>query len=375
MKPMQTVGILTMHRVVNYGSFMQAYALKNIIESYGYQVSFRDFKTGQPRHLGEKIVLPSFINKIKKFILNFKHTILRRSFAKKMDYQFKYQYLPMLGVAVEYNYDLSADKMFIGSDEVFNYTQNHGFAYVPALFGHDISAKDIISYAASAGYANWSDVVNDGMQEELGSGFKKINYLSVRDDNTSTIVQNCTGIKPTLVIDPTLLYDFSKETPSERFVEGKYLLIYAYGGRMDSPEEIAAIRKYAASKNLKIVSAGFYHDWCDENILVSPFELLKVFKDAEFVVTDTFHGSIFAMKHEKKFATFVRKKSVWGSNANKVVFLLKQFGMESRIVDDLDMISDVLEKPAPYEVFNERLKELQSVSRNFLTAALKNRDS
>ncbi|MCB5188075.1 polysaccharide pyruvyl transferase family protein [Methylobacillus caricis] len=376
MKPIQNVGILTMHRVINHGSFMQAYALKSIIESYGYEVSFRDFKAGTAKHKGEKVVLPSLMQKIKKIprtILNINHAILKRSFSKKMEHQFKNQYWPLLGVGIDHNYDLSADKMFIGSDEVFNYTQNHGFAYVPCLFGHQIVAKDIVSYAASAGYANWTDVVNDDMKEEIGSGFNKINFLSVRDQNTSDIVTNCTGNAPTLVIDPTLLYDFHKEMPKQRLIEGKYLLIYAYGGRMDSPEEISAIKNYAASKKLKIVSAGFYHDWCDENILVSPFELLKVFKDAEFVVTDTFHGSIFAMKNAKQFATFVRKKSVWGSNSNKVVYLLKQFGMESRIVDDLDMIPGVLEAPAPYDIFNKQLEEWQEKSKSFLASVLENR--
>ena len=44
------VGILTMHRVLNYGSFMQAFALKSVIESFGHDVRFMDFKNGVPRH-------------------------------------------------------------------------------------------------------------------------------------------------------------------------------------------------------------------------------------------------------------------------------------------------------------------------------------
>ena len=126
----------------------------------------------------------------------------------------------------------------------------------------------------------------------------------------------------------------------------------------------------AASRKLKTISAGSFHGWCDENIVISPFELLRLFKDAAFVVTDTFHGSIFAMKHERPFVTFVRDHNPLGSNSNKVRFLLEQFGMESRIVNDSARIKEILESPAPYHVFNERLGNMRNASLEFLRAAL-----
>ena len=368
----KNVGILTMHRVLNYGSFMQAYALKREIEAMGHRVSFRDFRNGEVRHKGTKVNLPGLLDKVAKIpkaLGNLEGTLKKRSFHREFNDYFRKTCWTLLDLPETPNYALSADVMLIGSDEVFNYTQNHVFGYVPCLFGHGIEASRILSYAASAGYANADDLVADEMVEEIAAGLRRLQHLSVRDENTRRMVEYCLGESPPLVIDPTLLHDFSDLVPEQRVVPGTYLLVYAYGGRLDTAEEVAAIRGFATRHRLKIVSAGAFHEWCDENIIVSPFELLKLFKDAAFVVTDTFHGSIFAMKAACHFATFVRDHNPRGSNANKVRYLLEQFGMSSRIVSGLETLGELLETPSPFAVFNERLCALQKTSRDFLERA------
>src|SRR6218665_38869 len=139
---------------------------------------------------------------------------------------------------------------------------------------------------------------------------------------------------------------------------------------MESEEEINAIKAFAAKEGLRVVSAGFFHEWCDENVVVTPFELLRVFADASYVVTDTFHGSIFALKAEKKLATLIRDKSQWGSNSNKVRFLLEQFGMGSRILSDMAQLEHVLKDPAPYEEFRTRQAVLRKSSKDYLARVL-----
>jgi hypothetical protein len=367
------IGILTMHRVKNYGSFLQAYALKSVVESLGHSVTFRDFHHGSPRHLGQKVVAPSLVKKVAKIpqlVANLHTTISKHQFRHRFNTRFEHDFMPMLGVGISKNYNLQADAMVIGSDEVFNYCQNQVFGYVPCLFGHDITAKKIMSYAASAGYANWNDVIADNMVDELGSGFKKMSDISVRDENTRLLVEVCTGQSPTMVVDPTLIYDFDAHLPKQRIVDGNYLLVYAYEGRMDSAREINAVKAFALQHQLKVISVGAYHAWCDDNIVVSPFEVLSLFKEAAYIVTETFHGSIFAMKYGKQFAAFVRSDNPLGSNANKLTYLLHQFGMESRIVSTPEALEQVLLAKAPVEVFNERLAKLSAQSLQFLKQAL-----
>lgn len=366
------VKILSMQRVVNYGSFMQAYALKKIVESLGHQVTFCDFKPGVPRHLGEKVKkerLSEKLIRLPRLIWSPRGLIAKRIFRRKLRQCFRNRAWKKLGIGPEMNYDYACDAMIIGSDEVFNYTQNHAFGYVPALFGHGIPAGSIISYAASAGYASVKDVEADNMEAEISTGFARFDYLGVRDQNTYEMVARYAKQTPTYVIDPTLLYDFDQEIPPAPIAPG-YVLVYAYDGRLDAPEDVEKIRSFAQSKGLRVASVGFYHDWCDENLVVSPFELLSVFRHAAYVVTDTFHGTIFSIKNRKSFVSLIRGENRWGSNASKLGFLLHQLGLEDRINRDLNKLASHLDEAVDYERVYPLLDNLRAASMQFLAGAL-----
>lgn len=368
------VKILSMHRVVNYGSFMQAYALRAVISSMGHSVSFADFKPGMPRHVGEKIKTSTFrerLCKIPSTLLNPVSYLKKKSFRKKLRNTYVLKAWPLLNISDEHDLNYECDAFVIGSDEVFNYTQNHVFGYVPAFFGHGLKAKSIISYAASAGYATPQDVENDGMAKELKSGFSKFDALSVRDQNTFELVSKYWDNSPTMVIDPTLLYDFDDEVPSQ-VIPSNYLLVYAYDGRLDDPADVSLIRSFANQQGLRIVSVGFYHDWCDENLVVSPFEILSVFKYAAFVITDTFHGTIFSIKNKKQFVSLLRGENRWGSNSNKLGFLLSQLNLSSRVNNNLAELSEHLLQQIDYISVDKLLITLREDSLRFLSISLKN---
>jgi hypothetical protein len=352
---------------------MQGYALKRVIESKGHKVSFSDFRSGEPRHIGEKIKTATFferISKIPAFFRNPFQYLEKRAFRTNFKNTFEVTAWKILNIDSQMDYDYACDLMIIGSDEVFNYTQNHVFGYVPAFFGHGINAKSIVSYAASAGYATPKDVENDNMQKELTEGFAKFDYIGVRDKNTYELVSRYSSAQPKYVIDPTLLYDFNTEVPGQSIPSG-YLLVYAYDGRLDAPDDVEKIRAFANAKGLRIVSVGFYHEWCDENLVLSPFEVLSVFKHASYIVTDTFHGTIFSIKNQKPFVSLLRKENRWGSNSNKLGFLLSQLGLESRINRNLDNLASHLDDPIDYVRVNERISQLRESSIQFLDQALK----
>ncbi|MEQ1601766.1 MAG: polysaccharide pyruvyl transferase family protein [Methylophilaceae bacterium] len=367
------IKILSMQRVVNYGSFMQAFALKQVLETFGHRVVFCDFKSGLPRHLGEKVKserLSEKLMRLPKHIFNLRNFIEKRLFRRKLRKSYMDHAWEKLGINSELNYNYACDVMVIGSDEVFNYTQNHGFGYVPALFGHDIPASSIISYAASAGYATAKDVESDNMVAELSAGLAKFDHLGVRDKNTYEMVASYAQKTPVYVIDPTLLYDFDDVIPPAPIASG-YVLIYAYDGRLDAPEDVEKILAFANAKGLRTVSVGFYHEWCDENLVATPFELLSIFRHAAYVVTDTFHGTIFSIKNRKPFVSLVRGENRWGSNSSKLGFLLHQLGLEHRINRDLAQLESHLDTVIDYVQVYELLERLKASSMQFLENALK----
>jgi len=367
------IKIISMQRVVNYGSFMQAYALKKVVESLGHRVTFCDFKPGSPRHLGEKVKKMRMTDRLARvpyILASPKKYVEERLFRRKLRQCYKSRAWNKLGIAPEMNYDYACDLMIIGSDEVFNYTQNHAFGYVPTLFGHGIQADSIISYAASAGYASVKDVEADNMGAEISAGFARFDYLGVRDQNTYEMVARYAKQTPTYVIDPTFLYDFEKEIPVAPIAQG-YVLVYAYDGRLDAPADVENILTFAKSKGLRVVSVGFYHHWCEENLVVTPFELLSIFRHATYIVTDTFHGTIFSIKNHKSFVSLIRGENRWGSNSSKLGFLLHQLGLEGRINKDLGQLASHLDEAIDYETVYQLLGTLREASMHFLDKALK----
>ncbi|MFI0416557.1 MAG: polysaccharide pyruvyl transferase family protein, partial [Candidatus Thiodiazotropha sp.] len=356
--------------------FMQAYALKKTLESFGCSVEFCDFVDGQKVHLGSKVKKNTYLNKIIKIpeIIKAPNKYLSKIiFNKKRNKVFTKKTWPILGVDECPNLNYEADLIIIGSDEVFNYTQNHAFGYVPELFGHNLSANVLASYAASAGYTDIVDIVQDDMENEIRKGLANFTCISVRDENTKKIIDKYSKHNPEIVLDPTLIYDFTNDYDELEVLNciGDYLLIYAYADRLDDDLSIKKIKKYAKSRLLKLVSIGFFHGWCDYNIVVTPFEMLSVFKKSTAVITDTFHGTIFSIITKKKFISYIRQNNVKGSNYNKLQYLLSQLNLESRIYDERKPLSEQISIEIDYNNVKITLGHLKEKSIAYLYNIIK----
>ena len=110
----------------------------------------------------------------------------------------------------------------------------------------------------------------------------------------------------------------------------KYCIVYSYYNRIHKKEEIEAIRNFCKEKGLEIVAIGAPQKWIKKYIVMDPFQVLAAFQNAEFVITDTFHGTIFASKYNGRFATIVRE-----SNRNKLTDLIYRIGVQDHMVSDI----------------------------------------
>ena len=151
---MRKVGIMSMQRIANYGSFLQAYALKQLIEEVGCNVEFVDYHVGAPVIAENADSKNKVVRKIEKGLETFRY---QAPFAHKLSFihykqYFSKKYMPLLGITDEMNYNPTLDCLVIGSDEVFNCIQkNSNVGYSPELFGKDNHAERLITYAASFG--------------------------------------------------------------------------------------------------------------------------------------------------------------------------------------------------------------------------------
>lgn len=349
---MKKIGIMSMQRVYNYGSFLQAYGLKKIIEELGCEVEFVDYQL--ETCLVKNDVLTRKTKVITKF---FEYMKIRAPFKQKIKFilykkNYAKKYYSFLGINSKKNYQPELDALVIGSDEVFNCVQsNVDVGYSKELFGKNNKANRLISYAASFGNTTYNKISSYGISGELAELLSKFDSLSVRDDNSSSIIEYLCEVTPECHLDPVLAYDFShdcKEIP-EGVPLKNYIILYGYSGRL-SKEECNRIREYASVVHKKIVCIGGVQQCCDIFIDCNPFEVLAYFKCADAIITDTFHGTIFSIINHKQFLT-LRRKSIGDSygNEEKLSDLLNRLQLESRLVYDLNDMSSMLNVQINYE--------------------------
>lgn len=332
------VGIISMQRVCNKGSFLQAYGLKKMVESLGHHVEFVDYEVGKPlfgnsadkRQYHILKVRNSFINLFIrcKWLRMFLPDSYRQIVIERDEY--KKFIAKHLGVTNKMKYRTSVDALIIGSDEVFNCTQiNPKVGYSPEIFGVNNKARKLLSYAASFGNTTYQKLADFGKVDELKGFLTAFDSISVRDRNSSAVVEKLLGSKPDVNLDPVLMYDYMPTIKDEQ-IRKNYIIVYAYRSRI-TPEEAREIKAFAKRVGKKLISVSGQMDFCDEHLSLNPFECLNLYRHADYVITDTFHGTIFSIINRKKFVTLIResKGSSYG-NQEKLQDLLDRMGLQAR---------------------------------------------
>ena len=347
------IGIMSMQRITNYGSYLIAVALQKTFKNMGHSVEFVDFKI-EPclktttsdiylENLSDKDLF--YMEKTKEFKKTFLNT-----------------YLKELGIDSR-NERPELDTLVIGSDEVFNCLQeNPNVGYSLELFGKNANAKHIISYAASCGSTTYEELQHFGKTEEISALLKNFKSISVRDDNSKKFVEKLTRINPEMNLDPVLLYNFDNDI-IDNVTDENYIIVYGYSLRF-TEEENLAIRKFADKYNKKIICLGMYQTCCDKFIPAHPLEVLAYFNKADYIFTDTFHGSIFSIKAKKTFATIIRE-----SNKEKLSDLLDRFHLSDRKLHSLDDLEAILTAPIDFTktyetIEKERVKAIEYFNKN-----------
>ena len=362
---MKKIGIMSMQRIINYGSFLQSFGLKKTIESLGYQVEFVDYHIEEPIIQGtEKFSLKQkIINKI-KYHLNFKRKINE----KAMKYMYLNSINKYLNVSSERNYPYDKlDTLVIGSDEVFNCMQDYPVGYSKELFGKNYENINVITYAACFGNTSLSNLKKYKIDSEISNMLKKMKSISVRDNNSYNIVKELTNISAEINLDPVLISNVEDNMIDNVKIKD-YILLYAYPCRF-TKKESSAIKSFAKKYNKKIITIGGYQKIADINLVVNPFEIFAYFKYADFVITDTFHGSIFSIKNHSNFCAIARRGP--RGNDNKLIDLLERLDKKECLVDDLTNIEKLFKRKLDYKKTDVIVQKERKKAINYLTSKLK----
>lgn len=355
--------ILSMQRIVNFGSVLQAYSLREILrEVTGISAAFLDIEW-EPCLPSKKTVKtsvdyempaaypPGILQRAKRWIIT-----RLSAWNKHLIRNFMKQELKLTDVNAQLVYDC----VVVGSDEVLNH--RHGVCL--QLHGQIKRAKKIISYAASCGSAMAEDIDPED-KDAVRTAMSGFCAMSVRDRATERYVSSFYEGTIERHLDPVLMGNLHKR-PHKPVRLKKYLLVYAYGQRIRTAEEINAICAFAKARGLKVVAMGGSQFWCDLYIPTSPFRLLDYFWHADYVVTDTFHGSIFSVINRKKFAVISRQ-----TNCNKITGLLQDLGLEGRLLDNMEKLESILPAEIDYTAVESILERERVRSKDYLKKHLK----
>ena len=358
------VYILSMQQVNNYGSVLQAYSLKKMIEGLGGKVEFLAIKHGKNEKLNLQCAKNDIDKKNDSWMKIQLNRIKGKIHGRKLRQMFS-EFRNSTGLN-SVGGDEKVDVCVIGSDEVFNCMQKSKWGFSSQLFGNVESAQKVITYAASCGSTK-VDQLSDELREAIKNAMSNLSDISVRDKNTADFVKAVSGKQIVYNLDPVAVGDFDEEIRNakvESKLPDKYCIVYSYAERFDNPEEIRAISEYCKEHALKIVAPFGRQKWIPSYETLAPFELLKAFQNAECIVTDTFHGTLFGAKFGNRMAVLIRE-----SNQNKLEDLIQRLQIQNHVIKDVSQLSTVLnmdlDKKIIYEILSqERVRSLKYLKEN-----------
>lgn len=295
---MKKIGILTFHRAINYGAYLQAFSLSEKLKKDfpDCHVEIIDYL---PKKEKEKIYINVLrtvwyegifggIRELKK-IFAFRRSYKCLSLSKKIPYS---KDLNNLYSYIDKNYDM----LIIGSDAVFNWNQNgYPTEFIPD-YKFDIP---VVSYAASVHGLKFFDEAKERIFQ-CGRSFDNMLFIGVRDRSTEEFVKFCSPISepvhccdPTFIIDKEKIKIYTQKYSSNFLIKDKYIVIMA----PDSSLTRSIAQKY--KNKYKIVAVFKNSKYADYFLYdLNPFEWTHVLKNASCVITSYFHGTLLSLVQE-----------------------------------------------------------------------------
>lgn len=369
---MKRVLILSQPLHYNYGGLLQAFALQQIVKSLGFKVVTNAKILKPKRRITLKKVYNFCLRKAKgvaKVILGYNRMTPRKFiFISKNTQKFVDKYIDTEKIEKLSDDDISKFDIFIvGSDQVYRKQYSPVAAYfLEAL--KDRNDKIKLAYAASFG----TDDLSEWTQEEIEickTLAPKFNAISVREDSGVEIFKEYFDAKAELVLDPTLLLDkedyLDTIEEEDKPAKSNVLMCYVLDKTLEKTQIINQVKDKKGLELLEVMPEEVFNKNTKDIkkcIYPSVSKWLAGFRDASFVVTDSFHGTVFSIIFNKPFICIANKER----GLSRFTSLLKIFGLEDRLVFSMDDLSDSLLDGIDFEKVNAVKKEWREKSMSFL---------
>lgn len=366
------VGILTFHYAHNYGAVLQTYALKTFLADKGFDVTILNYQNSSiAKVYRDKLPIKYSVKDFLK-VINWCNIVrsIRDTVYAQSDWKIQCDRFNdfIQNVLLEGNNEVldkdevgrqKVDAFIAGSDQIWNSALTGGRDDI-YFCDFDTKAKKIF-YGAS----NGSDIIPPEQQDYYKKILLKATAVSVREKEFAINIEKDCGIETKAVCDPTLLLD---KCYYEHLLEGKiynnknYILAY-FVAEDDRMMEIA--HYIARALNLEVKEIHYYKrrdlKGHNQGANIGPYEFLDLMRNAEFVVTNSFHGTVFSIIFNKKFY------SVYGQDVRKDN-LLNSLGIGGRHINKASQVD--LNENINYKDVYEKLKHIRKDSEHFLISSL-----
>lgn len=375
------VGIVTLHKVLNFGSVLQAYCTCNVLNRYGYESEIIDYM--EPRYTAKGV--PKSLFKV-VFNENNKCGLFSKAIQflmKLVSYAIQYwnfeKFIKKHLIVSKNRYTTfdallkappQADIYLTGSDQIWNSEYNGGVDRAHFLDFAPVG-KPRLAYAASFG----KDALRSEEVDETKELLSKYSAISVRESSGVNIVNELGILGAQQVLDPTLLLsrdEWAKEFVLKKPKEQRYLLIYSVERSLDDVVYSVA-RQIADAKSLSVVFLSpaaklNTMKYCDTQRSFSKvIDFLQYFYYADYVVASSFHGTAFAINFNRQFVSVLPPK--FGARPRS---LLNLVGLNDRIVEKSSELNmGKASSQIDYSAVNRILEQEREKSLAFLEESLK----
>lgn len=367
------IGIITIPPYSNYGGILQAYALGHVLQGMGHETEVVYVRKRWHLPLW-KMPLSYTKRAIKKYILRRQAWIFYEKKAErdwaittKNIFGFVEKYIPhrvyeRYSAIQEGDYDAYV----VGSDQVWRppYFVSGDIEDAYLRFAENWNVKRV-AYATSFGVDHWE--YTPKQTAECARLAKKFEGVTVREASAVDLCRKYLGIEAKHVIDPTLLLarsDYEALIHDDSAPHKGEILSYVLDW---NDEKRSFLEKLEASTGKHSFRANSrFEEWMapvEERIQPSVESWLQGFRDADMVVTDSFHACVFSIIFNKPFYVIGNKER----GLTRIHSLLSMFGLEGRLVSELP----TSETSIDWDKVNNQIKELQTVSFDFLNKSLR----
>ena len=366
------IAVLTYNLGMNYGGILQSYALIETLKNLGYEPELLYIKTKYKynwKGLIKKHLLSNFLNRYNN--LKYEDKIYKNTF------YFIDKYINPKTKPLETNSDFinitknHYDAYIVGSDQVWRAKM---FKYINyAFFGFVKSDEPIfLSYAASFGVDTWEYTEEETLKYK--KQIQRFSGVSVREDSGVNLCKKYFDVEANHVIDPTMLLSINEykqliQNENEPKHKGKFLN-YILDENTEKTELINMISKEINKKSFKINAKFQNSKNIEEMVYPTVTSWLKGFEDAQYVITDSFHGCVFSIIFNKPFIVYGNKQR----GMARFNSLLKMFELEDRLILSKNDISvELINKTIDWNVVNKKLTLLKKRALDYLTYNLNKR--